>query len=93
MDALNAIFTRRSIRAFRPDPVDPDAIRTVLDGAMHAASAGNQQPWRFVVLQDRATLQAIAQEHPYAAVLEQGARGDPGLRRHPGACPPGFLGR
>jgi len=71
MDALNAIFTRRSIRAFRPDPVDPDAIRTILEGAMHAASAGNQQPWRFVVIQDRATLQAIAQEHPYAAVLEQ----------------------
>lgn len=68
MDALNAIFTRRSIRAFRPDPVDPDALRTILEGAMHAASAGNQQPWRFVVIQDRAMLEAIAREHPYASV-------------------------
>ncbi len=68
MDALTAIFTRRSIRAFRPEPVDPDTIRTILEGAMHAASAGNQQPWRFVLIQDRATLETIAREHPYASV-------------------------
>jgi nitroreductase len=69
MDALNAIFTRRSVRAFRPDSVDPDSVRTILEGAMHAASAGDQQPWRFVVIQDRATLEAIAHEHPYASVV------------------------
>ena len=83
MDALNAIFTRRSIRAFRPDPVDPDAIRTILEGAMHAASAGNQQPWRFVVIRDRAMLQAIADMHPYGKMLPDAPLailvcGDPG---------------
>ncbi len=66
MDGMKAILTRRSIRSFGPEPVDPEALRGMLEGAMHAPSAGNQEPWRFVVIRDRATLEAIATGHPYA---------------------------
>jgi len=70
MDGMKALLTRRSIRIFRSDPIEPEAIRSILEAAMHAPSAGNQQPWRFVLIQDRAALQSIAIEHPYASAVE-----------------------
>ena len=53
MDALDAIRTRRSIRKYLDKPVPEDVLRQVLGAAMHAPSACNQQPWQFVVLDDR----------------------------------------
>ncbi len=70
MDGMKAILTRRSIRIFRPEPIEPEAIRSILEAAMHAPSAGNQQPWRFVLIQDREALQAVAIDHPYASAVE-----------------------
>lgn len=70
MDALNAILTRRSIRAFLPDPVEDSSLRTLLEAAMFAPSAGNQQSWRFVVIDSREELNAISLEHPHASVLK-----------------------
>jgi nitroreductase len=70
MDGMKAILTRRSIRIFRPEPVEAEDIRSILEAAMHAPSAGNQEPWRFVLIQDRAALQAIALDHPYASAVE-----------------------
>jgi nitroreductase len=45
-----AIETRKSVRAFLPDPVDPELVRTILSRAARAASGGNLQPWRLYVL-------------------------------------------
>ena len=56
MDALEAINTRRSIREFLPDPVPDEHIERILDAARHAPSAGNGQPWRFLVVSDRESL-------------------------------------
>jgi nitroreductase len=50
MDALDAIMTRRSIRRYSGEPVTPEQIETVLRAAQAAPSAGNQQPWRFIVI-------------------------------------------
>jgi len=44
------LLTRRSIRRFRPDPVPDSVIWRILATAIHAPSAHNLQPWRFVVL-------------------------------------------
>jgi nitroreductase len=71
MDALDAILTRRSIRKYKKDPVDEQAITTLLAAAMSAPSANNQQPWRFVVITDRKTLDALTTVHPYADALKQ----------------------
>jgi len=51
-DLLEFLLTRRSIRQFKPDPVPDDLILKVLDLARYAPSAGNRQPWVFVVVKD-----------------------------------------
>lgn len=71
MDALEAILTRRSIRHYTPDGVSEDALETVLRAAMAAPSAKNEQPWHFVVVRERSTLDAIPEFHPYAAMLRE----------------------
>jgi nitroreductase len=49
---LKTISTMRSIRDFRPDPVEEAKLRTVLEAAIRAPSSSNSQPWQFVVLRD-----------------------------------------
>lgn len=50
MKVSDALASRKSIRAFRPDPVSPDIIREILQVAVRAPSGGNVQPWRVRVL-------------------------------------------
>ncbi|MGE0774167.1 MAG: nitroreductase [Sphingomonadaceae bacterium] len=50
MDVREAVSSRRSIRAFLPDPVDPAIIRCVLENAARAPSGGNLQPWHVEVI-------------------------------------------
>lgn len=50
MDTLEAINTRTSVKAFRPDPVGRDLIETLLDAAVHAPNHKLTEPWRFYVL-------------------------------------------
>jgi nitroreductase len=71
MDALEAIFGRRSIRKYTAEPVAEADVDTILRAAMAAPSAGNQQPWRFVVTTDRATLDAMAETTPYGKMLRE----------------------
>jgi len=60
METLKAIMTRRSIRAFKDTPVTDEQIKTLLEAAMNAPSAGDGRPWHFVVTTDRAKLDALA---------------------------------
>lgn len=71
MDAMEAILTRRSIRAYTHEPVSEANVEAMLKAAMAAPSAGNQQPWQFIVIDDRATLDAIPAFHPYSTMLKQ----------------------
>jgi nitroreductase len=52
MDVFEAIKNRRSIRQYKPDPVDDETVKKVLEAAHWAPSWGNQQCWRFVVVRD-----------------------------------------
>jgi len=64
-DIRDAIFARRSVRRFLPDPVPEAAVVQLLTAAQWAPSAGNHQPWRFVVIREAETkraLQANAEE-------------------------------
>ncbi|MEL6344392.1 MAG: nicotinate-nucleotide--dimethylbenzimidazole phosphoribosyltransferase [Myxococcota bacterium] len=47
-----AIYARRDIRTYRPDPVPDDVLQRILDAAHHAASVGFMQPWNFVLIRD-----------------------------------------
>ena len=50
MDLVKAIDSRRSIRAFKPDPVSRDIIDKILSLVIKAPSAINLQPWEFIVV-------------------------------------------
>ncbi len=50
MDVTEAVNRRKSVRAFRPDPVDDDTIARLLTLAARAPSGGNVQPWRIYVV-------------------------------------------
>jgi len=69
METLDAIMTRRSVRRFTDRPVDPATVRNLLGAAMQAPSAANEQPWQFVVIDDRAALDAIPSFSPYAGAV------------------------
>jgi len=89
MDALEAILTRRSIRQFTDQAVSEAVIEDLLRAAMSAPSAGNQQPWQFVVITDRQILDTIPSIHPYSAMLRQAPLailvcGDEHLETHKG---------
>ena len=71
MEAYEAILTRRSVRAYTDQPVSDDMIQKLLVAAMSAPSAGNGQPWRFVVITERAVLDALADLLPFGKMLKQ----------------------
>jgi nitroreductase len=56
MPLSEAIFTQRSIRRFRPDPIPLDDIRLILEAASKAPNGGNHQIARFLVVTDRALI-------------------------------------
>ena len=56
LSALDAIFTRRSCRAFTGQRVDAATVRSLLDAAVQAPTALHEEPWLFAVIQDRGLL-------------------------------------
>jgi nitroreductase len=71
MNALDTIFSRRSIRKYSAEPVTEEQITVLLKAAMAAPSAGNEQAWQFIVIRDRTLLDAVPSFHPYAAMVRQ----------------------
>ncbi len=52
MDVFEAIKNRRSVRAFTNDPVSNEDVDKLIDAARWAPSAGNIQPWEFIVVRN-----------------------------------------
>ena len=71
MDALEAIFTRRSIRKFTNEPIGGEIVTTLLKAGLQAPSAKNLQPWHIVVITRRELLDKIPGFHPHAAMLKE----------------------
>lgn len=70
MEAMQAILSRRSVRKYTEDPVSEEVINELLTAAMSAPSAGNQQPWHFVVIRDRELLDQVPVYHPFADLVK-----------------------
>jgi nitroreductase len=68
-DLIHTIFSRRSIRSYTSESVSKQHIKILLQAAMAAPSASNLQPWHFVVVVDRQTLNRLAQLHPFGKML------------------------
>lgn len=66
---LESILDRRSIRSYTDTPVTDGELKTILECAMQAPSAKNGRPWRFVVIDDRATLEELRVNHPFGKAL------------------------
>jgi len=60
-DLHDFLRSRRSIRRFRPDPVPAAVIRRILETAIYAPSAHNDQPWRFAVVTDLSVKARLAE--------------------------------
>lgn len=69
-ETMDAIFTRRSIRKYLPDPVSRDTLEKILKAGMSAPSAGDEQPWHFIIIDRRDLLEKISEMHPYARMLK-----------------------
>jgi nitroreductase len=54
LELIEGLKTRRSIRQYKPDAVPPEAIVEMLEAGRWAPSAGNSQPWSFIVFSDPA---------------------------------------
>jgi len=63
------IINRRSVRSYKSDTVTEEQTEQILRAAMTAPSAGNQQPWEFIVVTDRTLLTKINEVHPHSKML------------------------
>lgn len=69
MDALDAIHRRRSVREFTDDPVSEEDVKRVLEAGTWAPSGLNNQPWRFLVVQDQSTREGLAEFTKYGHII------------------------
>ncbi len=56
MDLMEAIYSRRSVRSYSDQQVEKPIVETLIQAAVQAPSALNQQPWAFAIIQDRKLL-------------------------------------
>jgi len=69
MDAIEAILTRRSIREYIKKSIDDKTLKELLEAAMSAPSAGNEQPWHFILINDPKILKEVPSFHNHAKML------------------------
>jgi nitroreductase len=62
MDLNEAITGRRAVREYSAEAVDEQTIRRLVDAAIQAPSAVNQQPWTFTIVRDQTVLDRISRE-------------------------------
>ena len=62
MDVFEVIKHRRSVREFKDTPIPQEHIDKILTAAIQAPSSGNQQPWKFVVIQSPEKIRELAKK-------------------------------
>ena len=93
-EAFLAVFAKRqTVRRYKPDPVPGEHIRKILDAARRGPTCMNQQPWVFLVIQDKAKIEAmkkrsldsLSKRFDEAAAKSKDAKRDEIERRKAGA--------
>lgn len=69
MDTLTALKTRRTIRLFQKDPVPAAQVEQWLKLLMRTPSAADARPWQFVIVDERAKLDALDRAMPKCDML------------------------
>ena len=70
-DALEVIYTRRSVRSFTGATIPRESLMNILKAGMAAPSARNIQPWSFVAVTERDLLDGLCERLPYAKMLDK----------------------
>ena len=60
MDALEAIRKRRTVREYTGEGVPRDILEKIVDAGRLAASGGNNQPWEFIIVTERETIERFS---------------------------------
>lgn len=68
---MDIIFNRRSIRRYEDRPVEKEKIERLLRAAMQAPSAVNQQPWEFIVVEQKETLEKLSEVCAYSKMVSR----------------------
>lgn len=89
MELFEGLISRRSIRKYTGEKIEEEKIREIIKAGMYAPSANNKQPWHFIIIDDRKTLNSIMSVHPYSSMLEMASHavvvcGDDKLQNGPG---------
>jgi nitroreductase len=69
VEAIEVLKTRRSVRAYKREPVPKKTIEDIVDCGRLAATAVNIQPWEFVVVTDSEVLRRIAKTTDYGGFI------------------------
>lgn len=80
LNVWEAIQSRRSIRKYKSDDVPDDLVEQMLEAARLAPSAGNSQPWRFIVARDEKVRHEICRILSNQRFIEQAPVGLSALR-------------
>jgi len=72
---FETVRMRRSVRRFEPTPVPDAHLTRILDAARLAPTSGNQQPWKFLVVRDRASIDRMREACVERALEARRARG------------------
>ena len=70
MDVFDAVRTVLAVRRYRPDPVPDEVVHRIVEAGRLTGSGGNAQPWHFVVVTDRDTIDRMGpmlRTGPYAS--------------------------
>lgn len=60
MNVLEAIRSKRAVRAYLDVPLEDDVVQSILSAGRRAQSSKNTQPWHFIAIRDAPTLSALA---------------------------------
>lgn len=71
VDAFSVMKNRKSVRNFSGRVIEKEKIDALLQAAMAVPSAVNMQPWAFIVVTDRTTLDNLCSGLPYAKMLDR----------------------
>jgi nitroreductase len=88
VSVVDAIYDRRAVRAYTAGAVDEHTLRSLLDAAVHAPTAMHQEPWRFVIVQNRELLKRLSDRAKEMARLSAAHHGN--LLKPPGAAGDGL---
>jgi nitroreductase len=75
MNVSEAIRSKRAVRQFADQPLPEETVRAILNAGRRAQSAKNIQPWHFIAIRQRSTLQALSQMGEWAGHLAGAALG------------------